>query len=324
MSILVCGGAGYIGSHVNKELNKEGYDTVVFDSLVRGHEESVKWGFFVKGDLKNTDDLDMVFSKYSISTVVHLAGYAYVGESYNNPEEYYCNNVANTLNLLKVMRKHNCKRIVFSSTCATYGDAERVPIDETVEQHPISPYGASKFMVERILKDYNKAYGFQYVILRFFNAAGADPDGEIGESHNNETHLIPLLLEAASGQKDSFEVYGNDYVTPDGSCIRDFVHVTDLAKAHLLALRYLESGDASNDFNLGTDSGYSVFNIVDTVKRVTNKDFCVNISKRRSGDPAILVADSKKAMKMLGWSPSFNDITEIITHAWRWYQNRLY
>lgn len=230
MRILICGGAGYIGSHVNKLLAKKGYFTVVFDNLIYGHKEAVKWGDFIKGDLNNIDDLERVFSEYEIDAVIHLAAYAYVGESVRDPEKYYYNNVVNTLNLLRVMKKYGCSRIIFSSTCATYGIPVIVPITEDVKQNPINPYGKSKLMVEHILKDYHKAYGIEYVVLRYFNAAGADPDGEIGESHIPETHIIPLALETASGKRESFSVYGVDYDTFDGSCIRDYVHVEDLSQ----------------------------------------------------------------------------------------------
>lgn len=258
MAVLVCGGAGYIGSHVNKQLNKEGYETVVFDNLIYGHRDAVKWGHFVQGDLKNIDEIEAVFQKYSIEAVFHFAAYAYVGESVKEPEKYYYNNVANTLNLLHVMKKYGCNKIIFSSTCATYGEPERVPITEDMQQSPINPYGASKLMVETIFQDYSKAYDLKFVVLRYFNAAGADPEGEIGESHIPETHLIPLVLDAASGKRQDIKVFGTDYDTPDGSCIRDYIHVYDLATAHLLALHYLEEGKESNFFNLGNALGTSV------------------------------------------------------------------
>lgn len=320
MSILVSGGAGYIGSHINKQLNKEGYDTIVFDNLVYGHKEAVKWGKFVKGDLANSDDIEAVFNKYKIDAVFHFAAYAYVGESVNEPEKYYYNNVVNTLNLLKVMKKHGCNRIIFSSTCATYGEPAKVPITEDMPQNPINPYGATKLMIERVFKDYNKAYDLNFVVLRYFNAAGADPECELGESHNPETHIIPLVLDAASGQREDIKVFGTDYDTPDGSCIRDYIHVTDLASAHLLALHYLENGKPSDFFNLGNERGTSVLEVVDSVKRVTGKDFKVTLAPRRSGDPAILVGSSEKAKKILGWKPEYSDIDAIIAHAWKWHE----
>ncbi len=324
MAILVCGGAGYIGSHINKELNKEGYETVVFDNLIHGHEEAVKWGTFVKGDLKNIDDLEVVFSKYDIEAVFHFAAYAYVGESVKEPEKYYYNNVANTLNLLKVIKEYGCKKIIFSSTCATYGEPDHVPITEDMPQNPINPYGATKLMMERIFKDYHTAYGLEFVVLRYFNAAGCDPEGEIGESHNPETHIIPLVLDAAGGQREDIKVFGTDYDTPDGSCIRDYIHVTDLASAHLLALHHLEQGKKSDFFNLGNENGTSVLEVIDSVKRVTSRDFKVTLSDRRPGDPAKLVGSSKKAQRVLGWKPQYADIDTIVRHAWSWHEHMEY
>jgi UDP-glucose 4-epimerase len=324
MAILVCGGAGYIGSHINKELNRQGYETIVFDNLVYGHREAVKWGRFVWGDLSNIDDIEKVFKSERIDAVFHFAAYAYVGESVDEPEKYYYNNVANTLNLLKVMRKHGCNKIIFSSTCATYGEPEKVPITEDMPQKPINPYGATKLMVERIFKDYNKAYGLQFAVLRYFNAAGADPDCEIGESHNPETHIIPLVLDAASGARPDIKVFGTDYDTPDGSCIRDYIHVTDLASAHLLALHHLENGGKSDFFNLGNTLGTSVLEVVDSVKRVTGREFNVTIADRRPGDPAKLVGSSEKAQKVLGWKPIYGDIDTIVEHAWKWHEKAEY
>lgn len=324
MAILVCGGAGYIGSHINKQLHAEGYDTIVFDNLVYGHREAVKWGDFVKGDLQNRDDLEAVFEANNIEAVFHFAAYAYVGESVIEPEKYYYNNVCNTLNLLNVMKKYGCKKIIFSSTCATYGEPEQVPITEDMEQNPINPYGATKLMVERIFKDYQKAYDLRFVVLRYFNAAGADPDGQIGESHNPETHLIPLVLDAASGIREEIKVFGTDYDTPDGSCIRDYIHVTDLADAHMLALHYLENGGSSEFFNLGNEVGVSVLEVIETVRDVTGREFKVNLSERRPGDPAKLVGGSKKAREVLGWQPKYSNIVDIVRHAWKWHENRLY
>lgn len=324
MAVLVCGGAGYIGSHVNKQLNKEGYETVVFDNLIYGHREAVKWGHFVQGDLKNIDEIEAVFQKYSIEAVFHFAAYAYVGESVKEPEKYYYNNVANTLNLLHVMKKYGCNKIIFSSTCATYGEPERVPITEDMQQSPINPYGASKLMVERIFQDYSKAYDFKFVVLRYFNAAGADPEGEIGESHTPETHLIPLVLDAASGKRQDIKVFGTDYDTPDGSCIRDYIHVYDLATAHLLALHYLEEGKESNFFNLGNAFGTSVLEVVESVKKVTNRKFRVTMTDRRAGDPAKLVGSSEKAQRVLKWKPVYGDIDTIVEHAWKWHEKAEY
>ncbi len=324
VAILVCGGAGYIGSHINKQLNLEGYDTIVFDNLVYGHREAVKWGRFVQGDLSNISDIEDAFEKYDIDAVFHFAAFAYVGESVDKPEKYYYNNVVNTLNLLRVMREHGCSKIIFSSTCATYGEPERVPITEDMPQNPINPYGMTKLMVERIFKDYAKAYGLKFAVLRYFNAAGADPDGEIGESHDPETHIIPLVLDAASGKRPDIKVFGTDYDTPDGSCIRDYIHVTDLADAHLKALHYLEKGGEPDFFNLGNAIGTSVLEVVDAVKRVTGKEFKVVLAPRRPGDPAKLVGSSEKAQRILGWKPEFGDIHTIVSHAWKWHENAEY
>ena len=324
MAILVCGGAGYIGSHINKELNRKGYKTIVFDNLVCGHREAVKWGTFIKGDLANREEIEAVFASCSIEAVFHLAAFAYVGESVDEPEKYYCNNVANTLNLLKVMRKYGCGRIVFSSTCATYGEPESIPITEDMPQNPINPYGMTKLIVERICRDYQRAYGLQFAILRYFNVAGADPEGEIGESHVPETHIIPLILDAANGKRPDIKIFGTDYDTPDGSCVRDYIHVTDLADAHLKAFRYLEQGNPGDYFNLGNAVGTSVLEVVESVKRVTGKDFRVTLAGRRPGDPAKLVGSSKKARRVLGWKPVYGDIDTIVAHAWKWHENAEY
>ena len=320
--ILVCGGAGYIGSHINKMLNQQGYETVVFDNLVYGHKEAVKWGELVVGDLKDTAALDELFDKYDFDAVFHFAAYAYVGESVTDPEKYYYNNVANTLNLLHAMREHGVNKIIFSSTCATYGEPEKVPITEDMPQNPINPYGATKLMVERIFRDYNKAYGLQFVVLRYFNAAGADPDGEIGESHDPETHIIPLVLDAASGARADVKIFGNDYDTPDGSCVRDYIHVTDLASAHLLALKHLEAGKPSDFFNLGNERGTSVLEVVESVRRVTGREFTATLTDRRPGDPAKLVGASSKAKEILGWKPEYDAIDTIVSHAWKWHENK--
>ena len=322
MAVLVCGGAGYIGSHVNKMLNRMGYDTVVFDNLVYGHREAVKWGEFVRGDLKDPEEIEAVFDTYPIEAVMHFAAYAYVGESVTDPEKYYFNNVACTLNLLRTMRGHGCDKIIFSSTCSTYGEPARVPIMEDMPQDPINPYGASKLMVERILSDYGTAYGLRSVALRYFNAAGADPECEIGEDHDPETHLIPLVLDAASGRRPDIKVFGTDYPTRDGSCIRDYIHVEDLAKAHILALKYLQSGGSSERFNLGNERGTSVLEVIEAVKKVTGKDFRVTLSDRRPGDPATLVGSSDKVKAVLGWEPKYAEIETIVEHAWKWHEKK--
>ena len=324
MTVLICGGAGYIGSHVNKRLHQEGCETIVLDNLVYGHREAVKWGTFIRGDLKNIDEIEGVFQAHKIDAVFHFAAYAYVGESVLEPEKYYYNNVVNTLNLLSAMKKSSCDKIIFSSTCATYGEPERVPITEDMPQNPINPYGWSKLMVEQILRDYQRAYGLKFVVLRYFNAAGTDPEGETGESHNPETHLIPLVLDAAGGKREDIKVFGMDYDTPDGSCVRDYIHVADIASAHVLALRYLENGGAGDFFNLGNEKGTSVLEVIDSAKRITGRDFKVTLAERRPGDPAKLVGSSEKARRVLGWAPGYVDIDTIIAHAWQWHENKRY
>ncbi len=324
MAILVTGGAGYIGSHINKLLAREGYETVVFDNLIYGHREAVKWGTLIEGDLKNIDEMEAVFEKYPIEAVFHFAAYAYVGESVAEPEKYYYNNIGCTLNLLKVMREYGCDKIIFSSSCATYGEPEETPITEDMPQNPINPYGFTKYAVERIFRDYEKAYGLKYVVLRYFNAAGADPEGEIGEAHDPETHIIPLILDAASGKRPNVKVFGTDYPTRDGSCIRDYIHVSDLATAHLLALRHLEAGKESQFLNLGNTKGTSVLELIEAAKRVTGKDIPVVLSERRPGDPAILVGSSEKAKRVLGWEPKYGDIDTIVKHAWAWHESKTF
>ena len=320
MAILITGGAGYIGSHINKLLAHEGYETVVFDNLIYGHREAVKWGTLIEGNLKNIDEIEAVFERYPIEAVFHFAAYAYVGESVAEPEKYYYNNIGCTLNLLKVMRRHGCNKIIFSSSCATYGEPENTPITEDMPQNPINPYGFTKYAVERIFKDYERAYGLRYVVLRYFNAAGADPEGEIGEAHDPETHIIPLILDAASGKRPNVKVFGMDYQTRDGSCIRDYIHVSDLATAHLLSLRHLEAGRPSQFLNLGNTKGTSVLELIEAAKRVTGKDIPVILSDRRPGDPAILVGSSEKAKQVLGWEPMYGDIDTIVRHAWSWHE----
>lgn len=320
MAILICGGAGYIGSNINKLLSQKGYETIVFDNLVYGHRELVKWGRFIEGDLSDVQAIDRVFEENQIDAVFHFAAYAYVGESVHEPAKYYHNNVTCTLHLLEAMRKHGCNKIIFSSTCATYGVPERVPITEDMPQNPINPYGATKLMVERIFKDYAVAYGLKFAVLRYFNAAGADPDGEIGEWHQPETHLIPLVLDAAAGERESIQVFGNDYPTPDGTCIRDYIHVYDLATAHLLALEHLNRGGQSDFFNLGNAKGTSVLEVIGAVKTVTGKDFRVDYAPRRAGDPPVLVGSSEKAASVLGWKPKYDGIESIVSHAWNWYR----
>lgn len=322
--ILIVGGAGYIGSHVNKELYQRGYETIIYDNLIYGHKEAVKWGKFEYGDLCDTSRLEEIFNKYPIEAVFHFAAFAYVGESVTNPSKYYNNNVCATINLLDVMVRHNVKYFVFSSTCATYGQPEKMPITEDEIQKPINPYGASKLMVERVLEDYESAYGLHSVCLRYFNAAGDDFDGEIGESHTPETHIIPLILDAALGKRDSIKVFGTDYDTVDGSCVRDYIHVIDLADAHIRALDYMKSENKSNRFNLGTGNGTTVIEMIETAKSITGIDFKVEFVERRPGDPATLIGSNRKAEEILGWVPQYSDIETILKTAWKWQQNPEY
>lgn len=315
---LVVGGAGYIGSHTNLALAEKGYDTVVVDNLVYGHENAVIAGEFVKGDISDPELLDSVFSQHKFDGVVHFAAYAYVGESVAEPEKYYLNNTSGTLNLLSAMRRHEVKNIVFSSTCATYGIPSTVPIVEDHPQNPINPYGSSKLMVERILSDYANAYDLRYCALRYFNAAGADPKGRLGERHDPETHLIPLALRSVTGDAPPLVVYGDDYPTPDGTCIRDYIHVCDLADAHVLALGRLIDGGDSDVYNLGVGTGVSVRQIIGAVESVTGKKACYSIGPRRAGDPPELVSDPSKALKVLGWEAAYKDILKTVETAWRW------
>jgi len=318
--ILVAGGAGYIGSHINKLLNERGYRTVVFDNLVYGHREFVRWGEFVLGDLSDIEQIRLTFRKYPVKAVMYFAAFAYVGESVEDPQKYYINNVANTLNILRVMREFDVKYFIFSSTCATYGNPVEIPITEDHPQNPINPYGQSKLMVERILSDYSTAYGLKNVALRYFNAAGADPDQEIGEWHDPETHLIPLVLDAAIGRRENIKVFGTDYDTPDKTCIRDYIHVTDLADAHILALEYLLDGGRSDVFNLGNGNGFSVKDVIETAREVTGREIVDVASPRRPGDPAVLVGSSKKTSEVLGWRPAYFELRRIIETAWNWHR----
>ncbi len=318
--ILIVGGAGYIGSQMNKRLNIQGYETIVFDNLSYGHREFVKWGIFERGDLGNIEDIRRVFKKYPIEAVMHFAAFTYVGESVENPQKYYLNNLRNTLNLLEVMLENDVKQFVFSSTCATYGNPQEIPITEDHPQNPINPYGRGKLMVEQILSDYSAAYNFRYVSLRYFNASGADPDSEIGELHQPETHLIPLILDAAIGKRENIQIFGTDYDTPDGTCVRDYIHVLDLAEAHIKALKYLENGGKSEMFNLGNGNGFSVREVIETAQRITSKEIKVVEVDRRPGDPPVLVGSSKKAREVLDWEPEYNDLSSIIETAWNWHK----
>lgn len=317
-NILIVGGAGYIGSQTNKLLSRRGYKTVVFDNLSTGHRSLARWGEFFKGDLANPIDLARCFGKYHFSAVMHFAAYTYVGESVSDPGKYYRNNVSNTLNLLDAMRAAGVKKLIFSSSCAVYGLPATLPMRENFPFSPVNPYGRTKLMMEQIMADYAAAYGLKYTALRYFNAAGADPNGEIGEMHNPETHLIPLVLDAAMGRRKNIKVFGGNYKTHDGTCVRDYIHVVDLASAHMLALRYLERGGSSGGFNLGNGKGFSVLEVIKIAEKVSNKKIKIKIVPRRSGDPAALVASSLHARTVLGWKPEYTNLETIISHAWQW------
>ncbi len=318
--VLVTGGAGYIGSHACKALSRAGYLPVTFDNLVRGHEWAVKWGPLEQGDILDRPRLDAAIAKHRPSAILHFAAFAYVGESSIDPGKYYRNNVAGSLNLLEAARDAGIANFVLSSTCATYGAPERLPIAEDTPQRPINPYGASKLMAERLLADFGAAHGLRYVVLRYFNAAGADPDGEIGEDHDPETHLIPYVLDAASGRRPRVTVFGTDYDTDDGTCVRDYIHVSDLASAHVMALQASERGLASDAYNLGTGRGFSVLEVIRAVERATGIEVPMQHGPRRAGDPAILVSDATKARTVLGWQPQMADLDAIVLTAWAWHQ----
>jgi UDP-arabinose 4-epimerase len=319
--VIVTGGAGYIGSHACKALARAGYLPVTYDNLTRGHAEAVKWGPLETGDIQDSGRLDEVFQQYQPCAIMHFAALAYVGESVTNPAAYYQNNVVGTFNLLKQMMHHGIDSFIFSSTCAIYGTPTEIPIAENHHKAPVNPYGNTKATVENMLADISETNKLKFVSLRYFNAAGADPDGELGENHLPETHLIPLVLQTAAGSSPCIEIFGDNYETPDGTCIRDYIHVTDLAKAHVLALDYLVDGGTSNFYNLGTEAGFSVREIIDNAKRVTGKDIRVKIAARRPGDPPSLIADSSKIRRELQWIPRHSDIDSILSTAWRWQLN---
>jgi UDP-glucose 4-epimerase len=324
LKVLVSGGAGYIGSHFVKLLYASGHQPIVVDNLVRGHRESVLHGIALEDiDILDYPALASVFQTYMPDAVVHFAAFAYVGESVEKPEIYYKNNVVGSLKLINACTEFGVKNFVFSSTCSVYGNPQRIPIPETESVKPINPYANTKYMIETILKDFETAYGMKYVALRYFNAAGADLDGELGESHDPETHLIPLILQTAQKKRDKILVFGNDYNTPDGTCVRDYIHVMDLADAHLKALEYLANGNKSEIINLGTGKGNSVLEIIEKAKTITGKNILFEIIERRTGDPAILVADNKKAKEVLGWVPKYG-IDEILNSAWQWQENQKY
>lgn len=317
-NVLVTGGAGYIGSHCCKALAAAGYTPVVLDNLIYGHAAAVRWGPLIRGELADRSLLDAIISEHTPIAAIHFAAFAYVGESVANPGKYYTNNVATALILLEALRDHGVNAMVFSSTCATYGIPNVVPIREDAAQRPISPYGKSKLMLEAILEDFDTAYGLKAIALRYFNAAGADPEGELGESHDPETHLIPLALAAAAGNGTPLTVHGANYPTPDGTCIRDYIHVTDLAEAHVLALETLLAGGRSDRINLGTGAGVSIREMLTAIGRVTGYHVPHTFGPRRSGDPPALVADPTHARTALGWAPRHSDLETILATAWAW------
>ena len=318
-NILVLGGAGYIGSHMCKYLANNGYNPIVLDNLICGHRQAVKWGPFIEGSIGDSNLLRHVFSEHQFVAVMHFAAFCYVGESVTDPNKYYRNNVSDTLNLLKVMVEKNVNNFIFSSSCATYGEPVEIPISEQHPQNPISPYGRTKLMVEQILDDFKEAYGLEFVCLRYFNAAGADPDAEIGEDHKPETHLIPLVLQTALGQRERIEIFGDDCPTKDGTCIRDYIHINDLAQAHFLALEKLLNGQSGGKYNIGNGQGYSIKEVINVARDITGKSISSRIIGKRQGDPAILIGSSEKATNDLGWNPQFPDLHTIIKTAWEWH-----
>ncbi|OYQ39294.1 UDP-glucose 4-epimerase GalE [Rhodoferax sp. TH121] len=320
LKVLVVGGAGYIGSHMVKRLGQLGCTVTTLDNLSAGHRDAVLCGELVQGDIADRPLLDALFARGQFDAVMHFASFIQVGESVKEPAKYYDNNVTNTLILLDAMRAAGVQRFIFSSTAATFGEPQYVPIDEAHPQQPINPYGRTKFMVEQVLRDYEVAYGLQSVVLRYFNAAGADPEGQLGERHEPETHLIPLVLQAASGRRSHINVFGRDYDTPDGTCIRDYIHIQDLCEAHWLAIQSLLAGKGSQAYNLGNGSGFSVQEVIDTARAITGQPILVVDGPRRAGDPARLVADATQARERLGWQPQYADLATIVRHAWHWEQ----
>lgn len=321
MAVLVCGGAGYIGSHAAFALREKGEEVVVVDNLQTGHEEAIQEGMsFYEGDLRNEEFLRSVFEKHEIEAVLHFAADSLVGESVSNPLKYYDNNVGGAIALLKVMNEFDVKRIVFSSTAATYGEPKQIPIMEEDETNPTNPYGETKLAIEKMLKWSEDAYGIEHVVLRYFNVAGAHPNGIIGEDHQPETHLIPIVLQVALGKREKIMIFGDDYDTKDGTCIRDYIHVNDLIDAHLLALNRLREGKGSATYNLGNGNGFSVKEVIETARKVTGKAIPEEVAPRRAGDPAKLVASSEKAMKELGWEPKYASLEIMIDTAWKWFQ----
>lgn len=321
MAILVCGGAGYIGSHMVAHLLENNKEVIIADNLQKGHKDSLLGGKLYIGDLRDSDFLEKVFSENEIEAVIDFAADSLVGESVENPLKYFNNNVGSTISLLETMQKHNVKYIVFSSTAATYGEPENIPIQEGDKTFPTNPYGESKLAVEKILKWCDKAYGIKYTALRYFNAAGAYINGKIGEDHRPESHLIPLILQVALNKREKIMIFGDDYNTADGSCVRDYIHVSDLAAAHLLALKRLENGGESRIYNLGNGKGFSVKEVIDVTRKVTGIDIKAQVAPRRAGDPATLIASSEKAIEELAWKPQYNSLETIIETAWNWHKN---
>jgi UDP-arabinose 4-epimerase len=322
MRVLVTGGAGYIGSHTCKHLAAAGHTPIVFDDLSQGHEWAVKWGPFERGSLGDPARLAQVFAAHRVEAVVHFAASALVGESMSHPAKYFRNNTLGTFHLLEAMREAGVGTLVFSSTCATYGNPVRVPIDETHPQAPVNPYGESKLMVEKMLRWYGECHGLRWMALRYFNAAGADPGGEIGEDHDPESHLVPLVIGGTLGSRPPVKVFGDDYPTPDGTAIRDYIHVVDLADAHLRAIDRLGAGTPSQAVNLGTGRGHSVRQVIDAVAAVSGREVPFDLAPRRAGDPPELVADPSRAREVLGWTPRFGELPLIVTHAWNWHAAR--
>ncbi|WP_294349298.1 UDP-glucose 4-epimerase GalE [uncultured Clostridium sp.] len=321
MAILVCGGAGYIGSHMVAELLENKEEVVILDNFEKGHKDALLGGKLYVGDLRDKEILNKVFTENKIDAVIDFAAYSLVGESMTEPLKYFNNNVYGTISLLEAMKEHGVKYIVFSSTAATYGEPKVVPIEENSDTIPTNAYGESKLLVEKILRWCDSAYGIKYTALRYFNAAGAHVSGQIGEDHSPETHLIPLILDVALGNREKIMMFGDDYNTKDGTCVRDYIHVTDLAKAHLLALKRLKNGGESTAYNLGNGTGFSVKEVVEVARKVTGHEIPAEVAPRRAGDPATLIASSERAIKELGWEPKFNDLETIISTAWKWHSS---
>ena len=321
LSLLVCGGAGYIGSHMTRMIAEAGYDVTVFDNLSTGHAEALKWGKFVQGDLRNPEDLEKLFAENSFDAVFHFSGLIVVSESVEKPFEYYDNNVTGTLNLLQAMRKHNVNKFVFSSTAAVYGEPVMDMITEEHPLKPLNPYGRTKLQVEEILQDYAVAYGLDSVCFRYFNAAGAHPDSTIGEAHSPETHLIPNILLSCIDEGRRLKIFGSDYPTPDGTCVRDYIHILDLCDAHLKAIGFMDNNKGAHSFNLGNGKGFSILDVIKSSSEVIGREIQFDYEPARAGDSPRLVADSSKAAEMLKWNPQYADLREIIETAYRWHKN---